>query len=142
MKIKKSTFYAFRILHRIDKGKGRVITSKEIAEKEELSQGVTLKILRVMEQAGIVRAHQGRGDGCGGGFSLLESIDKITVLDMLKILEGTNICTNIDTKSGQNETQMFWVCSKINEELEAMLSKYTVRNLFESDEAGSLLDTG
>jgi len=139
MKIKQSTFYAFRILYRIDKGKNRVVTSKEIAEKEGYSPGMILKILRVMGQNGIVCAHQGRGEA-GGGFSLEKSIDEITFLEIVRIMEGVNICVNLDEASCEKETQMFVTCSRMNEALEALLSQYTVRDLFESGETGSLLD--
>jgi len=139
MKIKQSTFYAFRILYRIDKGKNRVVTSKEIAEKEGYSPGMILKILRVMRQNGIVRAHQGRGEA-GGGFSLEKSIDEITFLEIVKTMEDVDLCANLDEASREKETQLFLTCSRVNEELKALLSKYTVKELFEFDEAGSLLD--
>lgn len=142
MKIKQSTFYTFRILRNLDKEKDRVLTSKEIGEIEGLSPGVILKLLRVMGQGGIVCAHQGRGDKGGGGFSLTKSIDEITVLEVLKTMEGVDICTNLDAVSRKKETQMFRTFNQLNEELEELLSKYTVRDLFESDAAGSLLDTG
>jgi len=141
MKIKQSTFYAFRILYRLYKGKGRVVTSREVAEKEELSPGVILKILRIMGQNGIVCAHQGRGEA-GGGFSLEKNIDEITFLEIVKIMEGVDLCANMDAASRQKEMQMFWTSSRINEELEKLLSNYTARDLFEPDKAGSLLDTG
>jgi len=141
MKIKQSTFYAFRILYRLHKGKGRVVTSREVAEKEELSPGVILKILRIMGQNGIVCAHQGRGEA-GGGFSLEKNIDEITFLEIVKIMEGVDLCANMDAASRQKEMQMFWTSSRINEELEKLLSNYTARDLFEPDKAGSLLDTG
>ena len=141
MKIKQSTFYAFRILYRLYKGKGRVVTSREVAEKEELSPGVILKILRIMGENGIVCAHQGRGEA-GGGFSLEKNIDEITFLEIVKIMEGVDLCANMDAASRQKEMQMFWTSSRINEELEKLLSNYTARDLFEPDKAGSLLDTG
>jgi len=141
MKIKQSTFYAFRILYRIDnRRKNRVVTSKEIAEKEAYSQGMTLKILRVMSQNGIVRAHQGRGKA-GGGFSLEKSIDEITFLEVIRMMEGVDLSANLDEASCKKETPMFLICSRMNEELEVLLSKYTVRDLFESDQSGHLLDT-
>lgn len=139
MKIKKSTFYAFRILFRLDKGTDRAVTSKEIAEQEELSQGVILKILGRLGQEGFVYAHQGRGQ-ISGGFSLAKSIDKITVLEIVEALEGVDICVNIDTASCRDKEQMLLICSLMNKEMEKLLSKYTIRNLFESDATESLLD--
>jgi len=139
MKIKQSTFYAFRILYRIDKGKDRVVTSKEIAEKEGYSPGMILKILRIMGQNGIVRAHQGRGEA-GGGFSLEKSIDEVTFLEIIRIMEGVDLSANLDETSREKHTRMFLTCSRMNEELELLLSQYTVRDLFESGETGSFLD--
>jgi len=141
MKINQSTFYAFRILYRLDEGEGRVVTSKEIAEKEGYSTGMILKLLRIMGQEGIVYAHQGRGEA-GGGFTLEKSIDEITFLELVRIMEGVDLCANIDAASRQKETRMFLTCSRLNEELKELLSQYTVRDLFESEEIGSLLDTG
>ena len=54
VKISQSTFYALRILYRLDEAKGRVVTSREIAEKEYYSVGMILKLLRNMGQDGIV----------------------------------------------------------------------------------------
>jgi len=139
MKIKQSTFYAFRILYRLDKGKNRVVTSKEIAEKEEYSWGMILKILRVMRQNGIVCAHQGRGEA-GGGFSLKKKIEKITFLEIVRIMESVDLCANLDEASREKETQMFLTCSRMNEALETLFSQYTVRDLFEPGEAGCILD--
>jgi len=140
MKIRQSTFYAFRILHRLDEAQGRVVTSKEIAEKESLSAGVVLRILRTMSYSGIVDVHQGRGEVCGG-FSLEKPIDEITILEVIKMLEGVDICTNIDADSRMKDTLMFLTCSRMNDELEALLEKYTIRDLFGPDRAGSPSDT-
>lgn len=135
MKINQSTFFAFRILYRLYQGKDRMVTSKEIAEMEELSQGVVLKILQKLSRVGICYVQQGRGAVCGG-FTLAKSIDEITVFEILKTMEGVDICINLDAAYRKKEKQMFLVCSRMNDELEELLSKYTVRSLFESDKAG------
>jgi len=54
VKINQSTFYALKILYRLDEVKDRVVTSMEIAEKENYSAGMILKLLRKMGQDGIV----------------------------------------------------------------------------------------
>lgn len=130
MQIKQTTLDVFRIIVRLHMAEDRVVTSREIAEKEGLSQGVLLKILQKMERAGIVLAHQGRGGG-GGGFSLEKSVDEITFLEVVKFMEGVDICAKLDATS-QQKKQMYLVCSRLNGELETLLSKYTVRDLFES----------
>jgi len=135
VKINQSTFYALRILYRLDEAKGRVVTSREIAEKEDYSAGMILKLLRKMGQDGIICAHQGRVQ-VGGGFTLEKSIDEITVLEMARTMEGVDICANLDAAFRQKEMRMFLIFSRVNEEPEELLSKCTVRDLLEFDEAG------
>jgi len=53
VKIKQSTLYGIRILCRIHKEKSKVVTSKKIAEKEEISQGMIFRILRELSHAGM-----------------------------------------------------------------------------------------
>lgn len=134
MKIKQTTFYAMRILCRIYKEQNKVVTSKEIAEKEETSQGVTLKILRKLSQAGIVQAHQGRGQSCGG-FSLTRSIEHITMADVIVALEGMDISENLDRDFREKAKALNRMCDQINEYLGKLFSDYSIRDLLESDES-------
>lgn len=133
MKIKQTTLDTFRIIERLHITQNEIVTSREIAEKEEISQGVLLRIMRSLGRAGIVSAHQGRG-GVSGGFSLAKSVDEITFLEVVEVMEGVDICAKLNVPSRRKERQMFLTCSRMNEELEKLLSKYTVRDLFESDE--------
>jgi len=141
MKIKQSTFYAFRIMYRLDEAGSRVVTSREIAEKEDYSAGMVLKLLCALKKGGLVSAHQGRGQA-SGGFRLEKDIDEITILEIVRIMEGVDICANFDETLRQKGTQMTLICSRLNEELAELLSSYTVRDLFEFDRTGDHLDTG
>lgn len=133
MRIKQSTFYALRIIYRIHKEENEIVTSAEIAEKEEISQGVGLKILRKLAQAGIMQVHQGRGQICGG-FSMIKTIDEITLSEVLGVMEGIDICTNLDKSTRNKEELLFRTCCQINGHLGEIFSRYTIRDLFESDE--------
>lgn len=133
MKVKQTTFYAMRILYRIHKEEERTVTSKEIAEKEKISQGVTLKLLRELANAGIVRACQGRGKICGG-FLLAKSIDDITMLEIVKIFEGVDVSANLARVPQEKGKLLFQVCEKLNLDLEKLFSEYTIRSLFEAGE--------
>ena len=113
-----------------------MVTSKEIAEKEALSQGVVLRILRELSHAGMVHAHQGRGQKCGG-FSLAKSIDEITMVDVIVVLEGLDIGANLDEASREKAEVLDLACERINFYLRKMLSGYSIRCLFEPDGPGS-----
>ena len=130
MKIKQTTFYALLAIRRIYVENREIVTSKLISEKEGISQGVLLRILRSLDNAGIVQAHQGRGTAYGG-FSLARNIDEITLLDVVNTMEKVDICIKLSEKDRKNEKELFLKCSQINERLKEELSKYTVRELFE-----------
>jgi len=131
MKIKQTTFYALLAIHRIYLEGRQIITSVELAEKENISHGVMIKTLRVLTHAGILHVHQGRGNVCGG-YSLAKRIDEITLLDIIDIMEQVNICKNIATGNREREAQLFCKFSQINESLKEEFSKYTIQDLFVS----------
>lgn len=133
MKINQTTFYAMRILYRIHIEDDRVVTSKMIAEKEEISPGVTLRILREMSKADLVCVHQGRGQICGG-FSLAKSIDDITMADVIETLEGIDINFSRERGIWDRDEPLYQICGHINDRLKELFSGYTIRRLFETKE--------
>lgn len=132
MRIKQTTFYAIRILYRLHREKTNLVTSKYIAKKEEISQGVILKILRVLSHAGIVKVHQGRGQ-ISRGFALAKSIDDITMADIMGAMEGMDVGVNLEEASNEQEASLHQVCEQINERLEQLFSTYSLRQLLESE---------
>lgn len=129
MKIKQTTFYALAAIRRIHLENREIVTSTVIAEKEGLSQGVILRILRMMADASILSVHQGRGNRCGG-FSLERSIDELTLLDVVNVMETLDICENLDQKAGINDDELFLSLSEINHHVREEFSKHTIRELF------------
>lgn len=121
-----------RILCRIHREGHKVVTSTKIAEKEGISSGVVLKLLRELSRAGIVNVHRGRGQH-GGGFSLARSIDAITMADIIVALEGLDIGVNL--KGDSHEKVLEQICDRINGYLMKLLSNYSIRYLLEPDES-------
>jgi len=66
---------------------GEVVTTATISEKEHISQGVIMKILKLLREANIVSSHQGRGD-ISGGFSLKRDVKELTLYDVILAMEG------------------------------------------------------
>jgi len=54
MKIKQATFNALKIIRTIHLNDGKVMTSTSIAEKEKISPGVVIKVLRKLRDAGVL----------------------------------------------------------------------------------------
>jgi len=129
MKIKLTTFYALQAIHKIYKTQEEVVTSNKIAQDTGISQGVLLKLLRGLDKADILKAHQGRGN-VSGGFSLNRNIDNITLLEIIDIFEGVDIRKNLEGDLRMDSEQLCGSLNEINENIREELSKYTVQDLF------------
>jgi len=87
MKINMATDYALRIIRVIYLEDIEIVTSKLISERENISQGVVMKILKILKENHIVASHQGRGQNVGG-FSLEAHVEELTLYDILTAMEG------------------------------------------------------
>jgi len=124
LRIKKTTFYALKVIYRIHLEDKAVVTSSEIAEKEHLSQGVLLRVMQQLRSAGILSVYQGRG-AVSGGFQLNRPIDDITLMDVVDVMETIDICENL----GEDDV-LLHVCRQINEHLKEEFAKYSLRDVF------------
>lgn len=131
MRLKQTTFYALWALRDIYLDKNKVLTSNLIAEKENISQGVLLRTLRMLSRKGILEAHQGRGNICGG-FSLNKSIDDITLLEVIEATDGD---LNIYQKAGflaeDKDGPPQQALDMINQNIRNELVKYSIRDFFD-----------
>lgn len=86
MKITRETDYALRIVQSLaDKSTGeRGKSASVIAAETDVSAPFTLKILRKLQAAGIVRSFK----GSGGGYALAKSPSEITALDVVTAADG------------------------------------------------------
>lgn len=80
------TDYAIRVIRAISLDEEETVTSIKIAEKENIQNPILMKVLRKLNQHGIVKSSRGRGDS-RGGFSLVKSPKEITLLDIISIME-------------------------------------------------------
>lgn len=82
MLITRRSDYAMRIIRVLKDG--GVHNVREICEKEDIPKAFTYKILRELEQEGLVRSERGNQ----GGYLLNKSLDELTVYDIVSITEG------------------------------------------------------
>lgn len=83
MKINNETDYAFRIM-RLLAQRGQMTDAKTVSEITSLPQRFTLKILGKLVSGGLVLSKK----GSNGGYMLKRDADKITLLDILEVIEG------------------------------------------------------
>ena len=80
-----SAGYAIHALHYIaTRNASTPVMTREIADCYDLPYDSTLKILRQLSKAGLVRPHR----GCQGGFSLIQPPEEISLLKVLEAVDG------------------------------------------------------
>jgi len=131
MKLKQTTFYALKILYRFHLESNRIVTSNTIANKENLSHGVVLRVLQKLRKEGFLYVYQGRG-AVSGGFSLAKSIDDITLLDIVEGMEKIDIYKYLASDDMKRGNTLSNKILQLNDDVKNEFSKYTIRELFES----------
>jgi len=134
MKVNKMTIYAFQIIKRIYMQGGGIVTSKYIAEKERISQGVVMKTLRILQSKGIVISHQGRGE-ISGGFSLIINIRDLSVCELLTIMEGefSLYPLSIEHVPDKGSASMYKNLGCMNDMIVSVLKGYSLFDVFTSE---------
>lgn len=85
MKLNQATDYAFRmILHMAMLPSGQKVTSGVLAEQEMIPERFLLKIMRSLIAAGIMKSFR----GVDGGFALNREPKDISMLDVIRAVEG------------------------------------------------------
>lgn len=85
MKLNQATDYAFRmVLHMALLPSGTKITGSVLAERELIPERFLLKIMRSLIAAGIMKSYR----GVEGGFALNREPHEISLLDVIRAVEG------------------------------------------------------
>lgn len=83
--IRRNTDYGIRALVYMSKRpKDHIFLVKHLAQEAEVSDEFLRKILQKLANVGIVKSHRGPQ----GGFSLAKDPEKITVLEVMEVLQG------------------------------------------------------
>ena len=131
------TDYAVQIIRCIHESEKEIVTSKEIAEKEGISHGVLMKVLRILRLNGFLISHQGRGE-VAGGYSLNRSIRDMTLLDIIECMEGTvTIAEPLDedeqSQLSKGSTQILKEYQRVSTLLRKELGRYSILELLEEN---------
>jgi Rrf2 family protein len=83
--LSKRTQYGLRAMYSLARnyGKGPVLIST-LAEEEAIPRKFLEQILLALKSSGLVESKKGKG----GGYNLVRSPDKITVADVIRLMEG------------------------------------------------------
>ena len=83
MRFTMETDYAIRIVHCLAKA-GKRMDAKTIAEKSDVTLRFSLKILRKLVAAGIVKSFK----GTQGGYEIGRPLEEISLYDVIRTVEG------------------------------------------------------
>lgn len=83
MKINNETDYAFRIMRELAR-KNQITDASTLASETAIPQRFALKILGKLVSGGLVISKK----GANGGYGLAKDADKITLLDIVEIIDG------------------------------------------------------
>lgn len=100
MQLNLTTDYAIRFLLYLGKSK-RTVSGGEIAENMEIPPKYLLKIARKLREAGMI----GTMTGIKGGYYLKRPLDKLPLLDVMRVTEPTmaiNRCLEPDSYCSRN----------------------------------------
>ncbi len=140
MRITQEADYAVRICISLDAA-GKKTGGPRLAEIASVPQKFTVKILRKLTKAGILRSYK----GADGGYVLARDASSITALDVIEAIDGKTLITrcldpNCDcTRNPQkSECKMHAAFCVINQKIRRDLSVVTVAML--SDPAFTVSD--
>lgn len=107
----------------------------EIAEAEAIPKPFLAKILQALSKKNLIRSSKGPS----GGFMLLRSLDKITLLDVIEAVEGEislNRCLldrNRCPRTGYCSAHIIWM--ECQEKLTATLKRHTIESLVNKEQS-------
>ena len=113
------------------------ITLKEVAQRQDISEKYLESIVKELVKAGMLDALRGKG----GGYRLARAPEQISVLAVLKLMEGSLVpvaCLEEGSKPCRRmaacRTLPLW--QGLNEVVNDYLSRYSIRDLMRRDTDG------
>lgn len=128
MLITKRSDYALRICRALRDGKTHNV--REICEKEDVPKAFAYKIVREMEQNGILKSERGNK----GGYFLDKSLDELTVYDVVSVTEEDIaivhcIKEECDRNTNDVPCKMHSEMERIQEILESEMKEKTIAEI-------------
>lgn len=127
--ITRESDYAVRCMLYLSDNKDKLSSVKDISEPMDIPQSFLAKILQRLLKAGLVESIR----GAGGGFKLAKSPADISMLDVVKAIDGTvsfNKCVDDeDFCNLSDECVMHPIWVELSEDVENVLKKKDFQSL-------------
>lgn len=123
MKLSVKVNYACRVLAQIARlhGTGELAHVETLAQSEAVPANYLAQILSELRDGGLITSRRGKQ----GGYALARPPEEITLLEIVKLVEGELLDSNDDAK-GQSSRRMSQVWEDVRKTLETKLASYTL----------------
>ena len=135
MRVTQEADYAIRMCLILD-SLGEKTGAATLADIACITPKIALKVLRKLNEGGLVRSYK----GVQGGYELVKSGEEIRVLDIIELIDGPiriSKCLDCEHECSRNpcklECKMHVAFDAINEKLIENLGSITVRMLHDKD---------
>jgi len=131
--IRRNTDYALRIMLNLARLYGKeAVSSRTLAEKEEVSYQLACKLMQKLNAAGLVKSQMGPK----GGFFLSKDPSEIKLAAIVEVIQGpvsVNSCMlNIDACSRRPNCPISKELTKLQKYIESYFNDVTLNQLLES----------
>jgi Rrf2 family protein len=118
--------YACRVLAQIARlhGTNELAHVETLAQVEAVPANYLAQILSELRDGGLITSRRGKQ----GGYALARQPEHITLLDIVKLVEGDILECNDDAK-GQSSRRMHQIWDEVRRNLEDKLRSYTLEKL-------------
>ena len=131
--VRRNTDYAIRaMVHLVCNEDDAVISTRTIAQKEDISYQLACKLMQRLNRAGLVKSSMGPK----GGFTLSREPSRINLLEIIEAVQGpvtVNRCLVKDQGCDrQPECPVSGTLEKLQEHIESFLTKTTLDKIYKT----------
>jgi FeS assembly SUF system regulator len=88
--------YAIVLTSRIARGEGLVVTARGLSSETDIPWPTVVKLLKMLAAGGVLHSIQGRN----GGYALARPASKISLIDIIEMIEGPVALTECNRETG------------------------------------------
>lgn len=136
---RKLEYSLMALKHMSQKTPGELTSAKEVSDSYHAPFDATARVMQVMAQKGLLRAEH----GAFGGYQITKDLSKVTMHDLLNIIQGPTKIAKCMTKSEpcdlQAQCNIISPLNNLNQKLNEFYKSLSVRDvLFYKQGQGSL----
>ena len=124
--------YAIVLTSRIARGDGLVVTARGLSSETDIPWPTVVKLLKMLMAGGVLRSIQGRK----GGYALARPASKISLIDIIEMIEGPVALTECNRETGncaiQKSCQVHRHWLVINNAVRQSLAALTLADMSET----------